>query len=173
MTTGIDGLKRSEQETNLWLNALENRLETNRRQAITALRATLHAVRDRIGADNALHLAAQLPLLIKGIFFENWRPSETPNREREKETFLANVDAGAFRGLRIEPEQALRLVLEVVAERIDPHEIAKLRGRFPENMQDLWPEVAPDRAAAMRRRARRPGGDRQARSRRGSEERLH
>ena len=94
MATGIDVLEKSEQETNLWLNEIGQRLDTlDRRKAFNALRATLHAVRDRVGADNAVHLAAQLPLLIRGLFFENWRPSETPTREREKATFLANVDA--------------------------------------------------------------------------------
>ena len=141
MTTGIDVLEKSEQETNIWLNEIGERLDTaDRRKAFNALRATLHAVRDRVGADNALHLAAQLPLLIKGLFFENWRPSETPTREREKDTFLANVDAEVRRGIGVDPEQAVKAVLEVLADHIDGAEMEKLRRLFPENMRDLWPE---------------------------------
>lgn len=144
MTTGIDVLEKSEQETNLWLNEIGQRLDTaDRRKAFNALRATLHAVRDRVGADNALHLAAQLPLLIKGLFFENWRPSETPTREREKDTFLANVDAEVHRGIGVEPEQAVKAVLEVLGEHIDAAEMDKLRRLFPENMRDLFPAPAP------------------------------
>jgi uncharacterized protein (DUF2267 family) len=163
MTTGIDVLERSEQETNIWLNALEKRLDTDRRKAFNALRATLHAVRDRVGPDNALHLAAQLPLIIKGLFFEDWRPSETPTREREKDTFLANVQASVFRGLRVDPERAVRAVLEVISEHIDASEVAKLRNLFPENMRDLFPEAAPRPGAAARRR-----GDRGVQTRRRS-----
>lgn len=143
MTTGIDVLEKSEQETNIWLNEIGERLDTaDRRKAFNALRATLHAVRDRVGADNALHLAAQLPLLIKGLFFENWRPSETPTREREKDTFLANVDAEVRRGIGVDPEQAVKAVLEVLADHIDGAEMEKLRRLFPENMRDLFPEPA-------------------------------
>jgi uncharacterized protein (DUF2267 family) len=151
MTTGIDVLEKSEQETNVWLNQIGERLDTtDRRKAFNALRATLHAVRDRVGADNAVHLAAQLPLLIKGLFFENWRPSETPTREREKGTFLANIDAEIYRGLGVDTEQAVRAVLEVLAEHIDPDEVEKLRRLFPEDMRNLWPE--PPRRATPRRR---------------------
>jgi uncharacterized protein (DUF2267 family) len=146
MTTGIDVLEKSEQETNIWLNEIGERIDTpDRRKAFNALRATLHAVRDRIGPDNALHLAAQLPLLIKGLFFENWRPSETPTREREKETFLANVDAEIYRGIGVEPEVAVRAVLEVLADHIDAAEVAKLQRLFPEEMRDLWPAPAAKR----------------------------
>lgn len=154
MATGIDVLEKSEQETNIWLNEIEERLGTqDRRLAFNALKATLHAVRDRIGADNAVHLAAQLPLIIKGLFFENWRPSETPTRERDRETFLANADANVYRGIGIEPELAVRAVLEVMAGHIDGAEIEKVRRLFPENMRDLWPE-APLRARSRSRRER-------------------
>jgi uncharacterized protein (DUF2267 family) len=153
MATGIDVLEKSEQETNIWLNEIGERLATpDRRKAFNALRATLHAVRDRVGADNALHLAAQLPLLIKGLFFENWRPSETPTRERDKDTFLANVDAEVHRGLGVDAEQAVRAVLEVLAEHVDPAEVEKLRRLFPEDMRGLWPEPP----ARTSRRNQRP-----------------
>jgi uncharacterized protein (DUF2267 family) len=140
MTTGIDAIEKSEHETNLWLNEIGERLETpDRRKAFNALRATLHAVRDRVGPDNAVHLAAQLPLLIRGLFFENWRPSETPTRERDKAEFLAGVDAEVYRGLGIDAEQAVRTVLEVLAGHIDAAEVAKLQRLFPEDLRDLFP----------------------------------
>lgn len=148
MATGSDVLEKSAQETNVWLNEIEQRLDiADRRKAFGALRATLHAVRDRIGADHALQLAARLPLLIKGLFFENWQPSEMPTREREKDTFVANVDAAIHRGLGVDPEQAVRVVLEVLAAHYDPAEIDKLRGLFPEDMRDLWPQPAVRRPA--------------------------
>jgi uncharacterized protein (DUF2267 family) len=151
MPTGIDVLEKSEQETNIWLSEIGERLDTaDRRKAFDALRATLHAVRDRVGADHALHLAAQLPLMIKGLFFENWRPSETPTREREKETFLANVELEVRRGLGVEPEQAVKAVLEVLADHIDAAEMAKVRRLFPENMRDLFPD--PGRLSPRRSR---------------------
>ncbi len=46
------------QETNHWLKLMMVGLQTNdRRQAYVALRAALHALRNHIGAMNAVHLA--------------------------------------------------------------------------------------------------------------------
>ena len=69
--TGVDSLDHSIQETNLWLKAVMRRLDTeDRHLAYVALRAVLQALRDRIGPENAVHLAAQLPTLIRGIYYE-------------------------------------------------------------------------------------------------------
>jgi uncharacterized protein (DUF2267 family) len=143
MTTGIDGLDRSIHETNIWLNELQERLGTkDRKQAYRALKATLHAVRDRVGPTNAAHLAAQLPLLIKGIFYDSWRPSEGPTKERTKHAFLEHVDSVMFRGLQMDTEHAVREVLHVLAEHVEPAEIAKLERLFPEDLRELWPGLA-------------------------------
>jgi hypothetical protein len=63
-------------------------LESNdQHQAYSALRAVLHAVRDRITVDEAAHLGAQLPLLIRGIYCEGWHPAATPRKERHCQQF--------------------------------------------------------------------------------------
>lgn len=67
---------RTLQKTNLWLGDVMAELDTeDRHQAYSALRATLHALRDRLTVDEAAQLAAQLPLLVRGIYYENWRPA--------------------------------------------------------------------------------------------------
>ena len=38
----------------------------------------LHTLRDRLTVDVAAKLAAQLPTLIRGIYYEDWDPSRTP-----------------------------------------------------------------------------------------------
>jgi uncharacterized protein (DUF2267 family) len=156
MNTGIDVLDKTVQETIVWLNDIGDRLDADRRDSYNALRAVLIAVRDRVGADNAAHFAAQLPLMIRGVFYDGFRPSATPSKERRKEAFLEHVDSAVFRGLDVDPEQAVKTVLEVVAEHIDPSEIEKLRDLFPEKMRDLWPELAalrPVRRSAAQRGA--------------------
>ena len=67
-TTGLPVFDTTVQETNLWLKAIMEGLHTDDRHlAYVALRATLHALRDRIGPENAVHLAAQLPMLVRGL----------------------------------------------------------------------------------------------------------
>jgi uncharacterized protein (DUF2267 family) len=103
------------------------------------LSATLHAVRDRIGPDNAVHLGAQLPILMRGFYYEGWHPAGTPAKVRHKQDFLDYVSGEVFRGLGVDPEKAVRAVFEVMANRLDPGEIEKLIKLFPDELRSLWP----------------------------------
>jgi uncharacterized protein (DUF2267 family) len=84
------------------------RLGVDRKHAYKVLSATLHAVRDRIGADNAVHVGAQLPILMRGVYYEGWHPASTPTKVRHKQDFLDYVSGDVFRGLGIDPEKAVR-----------------------------------------------------------------
>ncbi len=65
--TGFDTFDTTVQETNHWLKIMMSELGTDdRRAAFNALRAALHALRDRVGLENAVHLGAQLPMLRRG-----------------------------------------------------------------------------------------------------------
>ena len=142
MTTGTDVFDKTLQETNLWLKDLMRRLDTeDRHLAYRILSTTLHAVRDRIGQDNAVHLAAQLPMLIRGFYYEGWRPSDTPTKERHVKDFLERVRNELQRGTQIDPDKAVRAVFEVMCDKLDPGEVEKLIRIFPEDLRTLWPVV--------------------------------
>ncbi|MFC6476667.1 DUF2267 domain-containing protein [Pseudomonas asuensis] len=84
MSSTVEVLDRTIQQTNLWLDDVATYLDAPDRQtAYHALRAVLTSVRDRIGIDNAAHLAAQLPLMIRGIFTRtSIRRARLPKRKR-------------------------------------------------------------------------------------------
>ncbi|MGA6205544.1 DUF2267 domain-containing protein [Nocardia testacea] len=64
-----------------WLNAVAAELGTEDRQfAFRALRAWMHTVRDRIGVSNSAHMSAQLPELLRGVWYEGWVPARVPVR---------------------------------------------------------------------------------------------
>jgi uncharacterized protein (DUF2267 family) len=144
MTTGLDVFDATVQETNLWLKDIMDRLGCgDRRIAYRALRGTLHAVRDRIGAANAAHLAAQLPMLIRGFYFEGWHIGDgAPTKERHKADFLEHVNAEFRDGLGVAPEAAVRAVFDVMWRRLDPGETAKLIRILPSEVRQLWPAAA-------------------------------
>jgi uncharacterized protein (DUF2267 family) len=43
-----------------------------RNQSYAALSAVLHSLRDRLTVDESDQLAAQLPLLVRGMYFDGW-----------------------------------------------------------------------------------------------------
>jgi uncharacterized protein (DUF2267 family) len=139
MTTGLDVFDTTLQQSNLWLKELMAHLGLDRKHAYKVLSATLHAVRDRIGPENAVHLGAQLPILMRGFYYEGWHPAGTPAKVRHKQEFLDYVSGEVFRGLGIDPEKAVRAVFEVMANRLDSGEVEKLTKLFSDELRSLWP----------------------------------
>jgi uncharacterized protein (DUF2267 family) len=139
MSTGLDVFDTTVQQTNLWLKDLMERLGVDRKHAYRVLCATLHAVRDRVGPDSAVHLGAQLPMLMRGFYYEGWHVSATPTKIRHKDDFLDYVSGDVFRGLGVDPEQAVRAVFEVMTNRMDPGEVEKIIKMLPDEIRSLWP----------------------------------
>jgi len=151
MSLGIDALDHGVQELNGWIKEIADRLGTEeRRLAHCALRATLHAVRDRVGPDHASHLAAQLPLLVRSIFFDGYNPAVTPRRERSRGAFLEQVHIEGVQPLDLmELERAVKVVLAVIEARTDRAQIDNLIAQFPREFSDLFPP-APEAKAPPR-----------------------
>ena len=138
--TGLDVFDSTVQQTNRWLKIVMEELETdNRRMAFAALRALLHAVRDRIGPENAVHLGAQLPMLLRGAFYEGWHIAGTPTRERHLDAFLAHVAVDLKGKWPVHPEEAARAGFVALSEQLDTGEVLKLMKLLPMEIRQLWP----------------------------------
>lgn len=133
------------EKTNLWIREVMTELGwEDRHRAYLALRGVLHALRDRLQADEAVHLGAQLPMLVRGFYYEGWRPSETPKKERHREQFLEHVREAFPRDEEeIDSERVARAVFAVLARRVTEGEIGDVKGMLPEEVRELWPEASP------------------------------
>ncbi len=139
MTTGLDVFDSTVQQTNLWLKEIMERIETDDRHlAYQALRATLHTIRDRVAAETAVHLGAQLPMLIRGLYYDGWQITATPKRTRHLADFIGEIEQEARRDFGPDREQIVKAVFDVIADRIDPGEVDKLIKAFPEELKALW-----------------------------------
>jgi uncharacterized protein (DUF2267 family) len=148
-TNGLDTFDRTTHETNQWLRIVMVELNTaSRHQAYVALRASLHALRDRIGPELAIHFAAQLPILLRGVFYEGWRPAETPTRERRLDDFLAYAESilGSRSGL--DPADAVRAGFAAIAWSVSAAEVLKLIDALPQELKSLWPDYMFARLAS-------------------------
>jgi uncharacterized protein (DUF2267 family) len=142
-STGYATFDTTLQETNLWLKDLMSILRiTDRGWAYRVLRATLHALRDRIGPENAVHLGAQLPMLLRGLYYEGWHMAGTPTHERHREAFLDRVRLELPMDIEIDVRDAVCSVFWVMYDRLDHGEISKLIRILPEELRNLWPAIA-------------------------------
>ena len=85
-------IEHSVEKMHSWLKEIAVEIgDEDRQYAYRALRAVLHTLRDRLTVDVAAKLAAQLPTLIRGIYYEDWDPSRTPLPIHDVEAFLDHV----------------------------------------------------------------------------------
>jgi uncharacterized protein (DUF2267 family) len=150
ITTGIDTFDTTVQKTNHWLRELSDLLgwQDDKPLAYRALRAVLHVLRDRLILEEAVELGAQLPMLVRGFYYEGWRPADTPTRERKREEFLARVEE-RLRPDPTAPEDATRAVFKLLAHRISEGELQDVRHMLPQEVRALMPEIAAG-AGALR-----------------------
>lgn len=138
-TTGLDVFDSTLQKTNTWLRQIMDELATeDRHLAYSALRVTLHALRDRLPVDEAAHLGAQLPMLVRGLYYEGWQPRGKPEKTDLGE-FLLIIRSHVGSGLGDpDPRQVARAVFRVLTLHVTPGEIAGVKHCLPADLQELW-----------------------------------
>lgn len=128
------------QTTNHWLHDIMERLGLQDRQgAYHALRVVLHVLRDRLSVDQTAELGSQLPMLVRGIFYEGWKPQGKPLRVRRKEEFLELV-ADQLVPPQADAESVTRAVFDVLFRHISQGEVRHLKYLLPGEIRDLFPE---------------------------------
>jgi uncharacterized protein (DUF2267 family) len=131
-------IERSVEKAHVWLNELAEQLGTDdHRQAYRVLRAYLQALRDRLPVNEAAQLAAQLPELIRGIYYEGWDPSSTPVKYREFADFLDRVAAEARLEGETEASYAVGAAAEVLRRHVSAGEIEDIRAILPEGLRPI------------------------------------
>ena len=128
------------QQSQEWLKELRDNADlSSEAEAWSVLRTVLHQLRDRLTIEEAAQLSAQLPLIVRGAFFEGWKPRNMPDKSvRTREDFL---DALAMRLLPhpLPPERMARQVFTLLTRHLDPGEISDVIGQFPDSIKELWP----------------------------------
>jgi uncharacterized protein (DUF2267 family) len=140
---GLDVFDRTLRTTHGWLDELGALTGRDRPAAWHLLGAVLRTLRDRITLDQAAQLGAELPLLVRGAFYDGWHPAAQPERYRTKDAFLDHVAAKLGPGGAVAPQEAAKAVFHVLTRHVSDGQIAQLRGALPEEIRTLWPDLEP------------------------------
>jgi uncharacterized protein (DUF2267 family) len=143
--TGVDSLDASISKSNSWLADIDAEFGTkDRRLAYRVLRSWLHSLRDGLSADVAANFAAQLPELLRGVFFDGWNPSRVPHRFDRAEFAARFAREAQVRDSDV--QKAARIVTAVARQHMSPGGIAHAFDHLPAAVRDLLePELAEQR----------------------------
>ncbi len=152
----LDIFTRADRTAQKWLDAVAEQLDTaDRHLAYRVLRAWLQTVRDRLTVEAAVHFAAQLPMMLRGLFFEGWNPSRVPVKY-DAEQFLIAVAKEA----KVSPTEARRAAAEVtvaLAGCCPPGQLDHLLAQLPGSLRELLDPADADAAMVP---GESPAGDR-------------
>jgi uncharacterized protein (DUF2267 family) len=133
-------------KTNIWLKDLMEEMDSDDRQrAYRVLRAVLHVLRDRLTVDEAAKLGAQLPMLVRGFYYEGWHPAGTPVKMRHRDEFLGHVRERLRDAPDMDVERATRAVFAVIARHVTGGEVDAIIHSMPKEVRRMWPSTASAR----------------------------
>ena len=142
MNTGLSVFDASVQESNLWLKAIQGRLgDCQRQEAYTALRAVFHALRDRLQAESSVNFAAQLPMLLRGLFYEGWTLPDKPTRAHTLDDFADAVREELPPRFRFDPLMAARAVFSTITSFVSPARQTRSKRNCPSRCAASGPPV--------------------------------
>ncbi len=137
-TKHVDIIDRSIEKAHVWVNDLADALGTEDRQyAYRVLRAVLHALRDHLPVNEGAQLSAQLPVFVRGIFYEGWTPGRTPEHARDRDTFLRAVASEARLAGETEASFAVSATGRVLSLHVSSEEVGSVLHALPAHLREL------------------------------------
>lgn len=152
--SGLDVFDKTLQTTNIWLNEIQEELGPDRQVAWKVLSVVLHKLRDRLPVPLAVHLGAELPLLVRGVYYDQFQPSKQPT-DWDRDEFVAEVQRWLSDIRPVNADQAVRTVFAVLSRHLAAGQIAKIRDALPENLRQSWVTTEQNAATPEKKSARK------------------
>ena len=156
----LDVFDKTMQSTHIWLNEINSVIGPDRHLAWKVLSTVLHKIRDRLPIELSAHLGSQMPLLIRGAYYDQYKPSAQPWTCRTVEEFVGEVAEWLGDVRPVDPNLAIAAVICVLDRHVDPGQIAKVKGALPKHLRQMWDNAHglafPERAAEPSAERRMP-----------------
>jgi uncharacterized protein (DUF2267 family) len=139
--SSIEVIDTTVQKAYLWLRELGDELhEEDTHHSYQVLRTVLHVLRDRLPVNECADFGAQLPMLVRGLFYEGWHPAGKPLKLRSREEFLHEIQKTfPHTVMLVDPERFARAVFGLLEKHLTEGELHQVRGNLPLHVQSLWP----------------------------------
>jgi uncharacterized protein (DUF2267 family)/CBS domain-containing protein len=125
------------QTADIWLNELCEKLGPDRTFAWKVLSTVLHKLRDRLPLPLAAHFGAQLPLLVRGVYYDQFEPGKLP-QVCDYEQFVQEVDEWLTDTRPVNPREAMAAVFALLSHHIPEGQILKIQDALPEELRVFW-----------------------------------
>ena len=135
--TGLDLFDKTLQTTNTWLNEITAALGPDRQLAWKVLSIVLHKLRDRMPIELSAHLSAGLPLLVRGVYYDQFEPAKQPT-DCNLEEFVEEVSEWLSDIRPVDPKDAIRAVFSVLSHHVPRGQIAKVQDALPQDLRAFW-----------------------------------
>lgn len=131
--TEVTLIEESAQKTHMLLKELAEELgrSGDERYAMRVLRGFLHTLRDRLPVAETAHFAAQLPELVRGIYYEEWRPATVPLDYHDVDTFLGHVATEARLAGETEAAYGVEATTRVLRRHLSKGELEHVATALP------------------------------------------
>lgn len=140
--TGLEVFDKTLQTTNIWLKEINDEVGPDRQVAWKVLSIVLHKLRDRLPVEVAAHLGAELPLLVRGVYYDQFQPAKQPTDIRTVEAFCQEVGDWLSDIRPIDPQLAIQAVFRVLSRHLPEGQVAKLQDALPGTLRDFWRSAA-------------------------------
>lgn len=107
--------------------------------AYEAVRAVLHALRDRFSVEECALFASQLPLIMRGIFFEGWQPLDRRPPVKAAVEFFRDVNDRHSALPVVDAETMTESVFVVLSRHVNASDTEKIKDTLPPPLRELWP----------------------------------
>lgn len=138
--TGFRTLDNVAHKASEWIGELDDIYGwEDKQKSYQAFRAVAHTIRDRLTAEESAQLAAQLPMMLRGMYFDGWSPSGKPEKWRSQNEFIERL-MDAYGGPdELNPEAMATGAFEMLDRRVSEGEISEVKSMLPKSVRQMWP----------------------------------